>query len=54
MRQEVDNLPRIVVTDVGEEEVTEDDEGESEDLYDKLMEIVGGRSQKTRRTMTLT
>ena len=54
VRQEVYNLPRIVVNDVGEEEVTEDDKGQSEDLHDKLMEMTGGSSQTTRMTMTLT
>jgi hypothetical protein len=35
VRQEPDNLPGIVENEVGEEEVTEGEEGESEDLYDQ-------------------
>ena len=35
MRQEPDNLPGIVENEVGEEEVTEGEEGESEDLNDQ-------------------
>ena len=35
VRQEPDNLSGIVENEVGEEEVTEGEEGESEDLYDQ-------------------